>query len=291
MTDRGLPRRPMTPMHPPVDGLDEVRREAGRRRRRRAVLSAAGGATVAAAAAVALVLTSQGSGFATLTPVPPAHHLSPAPTVNVHPPRQRLSPHAHEPGGSRGTDGSAPVAAAHRKPAGTDSGLSLASPSQARADSARTTSAPMLTRRQTRYDGDPRLCSGSEQGDGSGLSSSVGWCLTALTQRTSNGVRLTVDLCRDSTGPGTLTFAGSREVDLAVVRNGKVVWNWAHAHPGRADRHQLSSPANGCWDWSLVWSGQTNDSTAAPRGGLTFVATSTSDDMQGKPSESTTFQY
>ena len=50
MSDIRLPYRPMVELPPPVDGLEQVRGEAGRRRRRRAGVAAAGLTTAAGVA-------------------------------------------------------------------------------------------------------------------------------------------------------------------------------------------------------------------------------------------------
>jgi len=124
-----------------------------------------------------------------------------------------------------------------------------------------------------------RVCGGGTSSDDSGVHNGVGWCPRATAARESGGVRLTFQVCRDSTAGGRLTFASSREVDLVLRHDGHVVWRWAKVRPGHPDSHVLTTPANGCWNWTLVWPGTTSTGHSAPRGNYTLTGASTSQEV------------
>ena len=290
-----LPRRPYVEQMPPPDGLQTVRGEATRRRRRRLVGVTAGSAVTAAAAVVAILVVGANGGTDVLRPLPPAvsngeGSSSPAPATSAAPaasePTRALSGGAadvHQSGrvddnGVSGNDAAAPLAPA------------VPSESTGADPAAATGTEPTLQRTRTTHQ-ETRLCGGSTSNDDDTVNNGIGWCLTPLVTQVNAGQRLTVEVCRDSTAGGSLNFASTREVDLVVSANGNTIWNWAHAHPGHAAPHTLSAGANGCWDWSVVWSGQTNDGGSAPHGTLTFTAVTTAQEMRGNPSESTTFDY
>ena len=294
MSDIRLPQRPMVELLPPVDGLDQVRGEAGRRRRRRAGFAAASVST-AAGIAVVMALSGGPGGLAVLKPAPPAGQgvVQPTPT-----PSEGHRSTVVGPAKASGLDGGRPVPG-HKTGRAPSGGPVVAT---IRSDPNRTpppggqvsrAQQPQLQRWQSTYTDSPaRQCSGSTYGDGSDtLESSVGWCLDVMASPVSDGVQLHIRLCRDSTGGGTLKFEGAREVDLAVQQGGKTVWDWAAMHPGGARAHQLSEPANGCMNWSLVWPDLTTGGRSAGHGNFTFVGTSTADEMKGKPDESAAFAY
>jgi len=296
MSDIRLPQRPTVELSPPVDGLDQVRGEAGRRRRRRAGVVGAS-LTTAVGVAVVVALSGGPGGVAVLEPAPPAAPgvVQPTPTVtgaagvgsvarHRHVAVRPTSRIGHQPGhetrvarSDQGTDNTPPPPTVER------------SPSKGQVSR---TQQPTLSRWQSTYTGPTRQCSGSTYGGGDGqLQSAVGWCLDVAATPGADGVRLHIQLCRDATGGGTLSFAGTREVDLAVQQGGKTRWDWAALHPGGSDAHQLSEPANGCMNWSLVWPDVTEDGGTAGHGSFTFVGTSTAEEMKGKPDESVDFSY
>ena len=294
MSDIRLPERPMIELRPPVDGLDQVRHEAGRRRRRRAGMTAAG-LTTAAGVAVVVALSGATGGIDVLKPAPPAGHgfVQPTPTaterVAAGRAKARKVDAGHSLPGRTGGHAGRATSGGH----GVDKLPAPAASTPPPGNQASQVQEPTLSRWQSTYTDSPaRQCSGSTYGDGSGtLENSVGWCLDVMATPASDGVRLHVRLCRDSTGGGTLSFAGSREVDLAVKQGTRTIWDWADLHPGGAGAHQLSEPANGCWNWSLVWPGVTTGGQSAGHGTFTFVGTSTANEMKGKPDESVDFSY
>ena len=294
MSDIRLPQRPMVELVPPIDGLEQVRGEAGRRRRRRAGVAAAS-LTTAAGVAVVVALSGATGGVDTLKPAPPASGIvSPSPTATA-PRVVALNPvarhHRHAGGQTRisgHTAGRAPTTT--ERVAGTaPSGTGATPPPSGQAAG---TSGPTLSRWQSTYTGGPRECTGSTYSGPDGtFESAVGWCAAVTATTLSDGVQLEFQLCRDSTRGGTLTFPGTREVDLAVRQGSKTIWDWAKLHPGSAGTHQLSAGANGCWNWSVVWPDQTQTGASAGSGPFTFVGTSTANEMKGAPEYSTTFGY
>jgi hypothetical protein len=293
MTRTGLPRRPYVEMTPSPDGLLEVRAEAGRRRRRRLVAVSAGGAGIASAVAVVVVLAAGGGGVAVLRPEPAGPVLAPSPSVT-----SPLPSSLDEPDGGRERVGHAPATAPRVRPqrAGASVHAGPASPTPTRptrpaAAPSAAASAPVLSRTASSYDGPPRVCGGSSYGDTGGeVENGVGWCLTASARGTATGERLRVNLCRDSTAGGTLTFGSSREIDLVLSIEGRSVWSWSRTSPGHPHAHRLSASANDCWDWTLTWPGTTQAGSAAPRGTYTFTATSTADELKGR-TDVATFTY
>jgi len=285
----------MVELSPPVDGLDQVRGEAGRRRRRRAGVVGAS-LTTAAGVAVVVALSGGPGGLAVLKPAPPAAPggIQPTPTVTgaagVGRATQHHQAHAGRPPATRHTVGHGQVA---RSGDGTES---LPPPADAMPQSSGQVSRaqqPTLSRWQSTYPaGGVQQCSGSTYGgtDGS-FESAVGWCLTVLATPVSDGVQLLVQLCRDSTGGGTLSYSGSREVDLAVRQGNRTLWDWATLHPGGNEAHRMSVPANGCWNWSLDWPDVTTAGGSAGHGNFTFVGISTADEMKGGDSQSVAFSY
>lgn len=296
MSDIRLPQRPMVQLPAPVDGLDQVRGEASRRRRRK-LLAAAGGGAGALAVAAALALSTSGGGLAVLRPEPPAGPgvVQPTPTPSPSLPADLVVDpitRQHPRGGPSVHSGRHTAAAGSGRPAA--SATSAAAPTPvAGASAAYRVQQPTLSRWQSTFtDAPARQCSGSTySGPEDSFESSVGWCLEVTASPVSDGVQLHVRLCRDSTGGGTLTFAGSREVDLAVRQGSRTVWDWAALHPGGGGAHQLSEPANGCMNWSVVWPDITTDGAAAGHGSFTFVGTSTANEMKGKPDDSVDFSY
>jgi hypothetical protein len=300
MNGIGLPQGPYVGAPPPSDGLAQVRQEALRRRRRRLAGVVAGGTGAAVAAVVGFVLASGGGDLAVLRPAPPAGAPSPGPAPASHlrnAPDQKPQSPVHRrhnrrivAGGdstttrSSGTDGAGTGTAAR-----TGSGSAYAP--------GRDTPAITLQRYRSTNTSDalPKeatLCSESAYSDGnSNLHTEYGWCFTAVAKAAPAGERLTLQLCRDHTGGGTLSYPTSREVDLAVQRNGKTVWSWAPGHPGHPDRHTLTAPRDGCWNWSLVWPHVDTAGKTVRHGTYTLVATTAATELQAEPSSTARFSF
>jgi hypothetical protein len=296
----GLPRRPYSPEPLPPDGLHDVRREAHRRRRVRAIrVSAGGAATVAATAAIVVALTGATGGADVLRPLPPAvgHDRtttpSPAPALDRH--KSSLGPAAGSPTERAGIASAGSTARGGAVVLGDSPspGADNSAPGRAAA-AARPQPQPQLSRYRSTYvdpPGSARLCGNQTYGDAHGVENSFGWCLAALIDKTGSGERLTVQLCRDSTSGGRLSYTGSREVDLTVRQGSSVVWRWSRSHPGRPDAHTLSAPKNGCWNWSLVWPDINQHGASAGHGTFTFVARTTASELGAQPTQSLRFDY
>ena len=293
----GLPRRPYSSELPPPDGLQSVRHEAARRRRARTIRLTAGSAATAAAAAVVVAVTGATGGADTLQPLPPAVRPAPSPTVTA-----QLSPPAVPPpipsdqsGDSRSSTGPQPVVTATSGPNDTTiaPAQSVAEThSEAPVTQASRGDTPRMTRYRSTYQSPAgaRRCSGGSTRDDTGFHNGVGWCPSVSADSVSGGVRLTFQICRDATAGGSLTFAGSREVGLVLRRDGHAVWSWAKVAPGHPDSHALSTPANGCWNWTLVWPGTTSAGESAPRGSYSLTGASTAQEVS-PDSATTSFSY
>jgi hypothetical protein len=139
--------------------------------------------------------------------------------------------------------------------------------------------------------GTARVCGGSTSNESGDVGAGVGWCLTATARRVDGGVRLLVQACRDDTTGGTLSYQSAREVDLTVKRGGATVWDWGHDHPDRPGAHQLTAPADGCWNWAVDWPVVTQTGGPAGHGAFTFVATTTAGELSGFPPQAVSFSY
>jgi hypothetical protein len=292
MTDRGLLRRPVVPMAPPADGLEEVRREAGRRRRRRAVLSAAGGATVAAVAATAIVLAAEGNGIAVLKPRPMPPAAQPTPSVSAVPrPTPLVSRPANTPHSSPSRSLIAHHATTHHhngQPVLVPQTRSSSAPSS---QPSGPTSIRMHVYRSHGTMSGTQVCSGDVSNGQASVGNGLGWCRAISATKVAGGMRLRFTACRDDTRGGTLTYKSRREVDFAVRQNGKLIWDWAHYHPDSAGPHTRRAAANDCWNWELVWPDVKQTGDSAGRGQFVFVAKTTADELSGYPPMTSNFRY
>jgi hypothetical protein len=148
-----------------------------------------------------------------------------------------------------------------------------------------------LTRTRSSYTGSPRICRTGDSADKTSVYPGANWCPVVTAVAVDGGVRLSFQVCRDSTSGGSLNFGSSREVDFVVKSAGKTVWSWSHDHPGTSSQHTLSAPADGCWNWTLVWPGVDESGAGVVHGDYTVTATSTADELYGAPAETTTFRY
>lgn len=295
----GLPRRPYVPEPPPMDGLQEVRREASRRRRVRTVRVTAGGAaTAAAAAALVVALTGATGGADTLQPLPPAvgHDQSTAPAPST------VGGHIRQPAGS--------VATPRTPGAGTSSTGSTSHGGAAGSGEQAPPAAPAAPsgagpRSQPSQSGDIRLrvyrthgtmsgtqvCSGDFSSNQTSLGNGLGWCRAVSAVKVPGGVRLRLTACRDDTSGGTLSYSSRREVDFVVRQNGKSIWDWGQDHPDSPGAHTRRAAADDCWNWELVWPDVRQSGRSAGHGHFTFVATTTADELSGYPPATVRFRY
>lgn len=279
-----LPRRPYVELPPPPDGLVSARREASRRRTRRAIASVTGGVS-AVVLVVAGVLLTGGGGVAVLRPAPVA------PATRLPTPGSSVAPSAAA-GAHRGGAAVSSVRASGRSaspaPATASRSGVMATSSQAGHFSS---SAVQLTRQPGRNPDAPNVCRTGISSDNQTTHVGDDWCTAATAVAVAGGERLSYRLCRDSTTGGTLHFAGSREVELTVSRNGSTVWRYsAHVTDARSP-HTLTAAADDCWTWSLVWPGTTDSGAAAPRGRYALNATSTANELVGAPVTTATFDF
>lgn len=281
MTQTRLPRRPIGELPPPPGGLTEVRRAARLRRRRKSAIVAGGGSLVAVVVTV-VMLVGGGAGIDVLKTVQPA--VTPAPSPGVSPAiAAPAQPHTAR-----------QSSAAHKAVPGTGPVLPAAGASSSThslgADSTAAPRPQLVRTQRMSTTGGVTFCSeGATVDSNENIQESVGWCLAAVTRRVSGGEQLTVDLCRDGSSGGTLTFDTTREVDLTVQRAGRTVWDWARDHPAQRDPHQLSVSSHGCFDWTLVWPGISQNGVPTGHGTFTFIATSAAKELAAANPASTTF--
>jgi len=279
-----LPRRPYVELPPPPDGLASARRAGVRRRTRRTVAAFTGGVGAVAVVVVVILMLGGGRGVAMLrpAPAPPATQV-PAPGTS-HAPAVLAGHHGGpvSPGPGQQAVGSRPLTASSTAPSSSGSSSQHTSSRGAQV---------VLVRSQSRYTGYPRVCRNGPNANNESVQPGNDWCLDAATTHTDRGQRLSLELCRDSTSGGSLTFATTREVDFAVTSGGKTIWSWSHDHPGTSSQHTVSATADGCWVWSLVWPGITQTGAAVGHGSYTLVATTTAQELRMDGSAEVPFRY
>ena len=278
-----LPRRPYVELPPPPDGLGTARREASRRRTRRALV-AVGGAVTAGVVGALVVLVGGGKDLAVLRPAPVAPAIQPTPSAVPVPTPPPVAPHS--------------AATAHplrSSVAGGPSSAGGSAPSQQHGGGSTSQQSPSgqvtVTRTSGRNPEGPRVCRTGASGENAGVQPGDNWCTSAAAVAATGGERLSYTLCRDSTTGGTLHFAGSREVELRVVRNGAVVWRYSAHAAQTSTPHTLTAAADDCWTWSLVWPGRTDAGGVAPEARYTLQAISTADEFAGGQETAVTFDY
>jgi hypothetical protein len=136
----------------------------------------------------------------------------------------------------------------------------------------------------------PRVCGAQVYGDDDGFNSSSDWCLAPIVTTTSRGHDLTVQLCRDSTSSGQLTFARTREVELVVRAGSRTVWRWSTGQPDAAHRHTLDAGADGCWLWTAPWTDVDARGNRLPEGSYTLLVTASATEVTALGAKETSFQ-
>ena len=291
MTTTDLPRRPYVEQQPPLDGLQNVQTVARGRRRRRSLLVATGCSAVVAVSAV-VVLVSTSSGEDSLRPLPPASN--PTPSSSPAPVAEHTSSVR---AAGAGAAGGVTTAGRHHT-GGSDGVSSVTDPTDPRAagsaatDTSNAPAVKLHVFRSSPAGSGAQICAGDvSSGAGSLGGGGVGWCEFATAEKVAGGVQLTFSACRDDTTGGKLTYSTTREVDIAVKRGGRTIWDWAADHPGTQSAHSRQAAANSCWNWQLVWPDITQSGSSAGHGQFTFVGTPTAQELAGYPPETIPFRY
>lgn len=278
-----LPRRPFTELAPPPDGFSAVRASAVSRRRAKSAVTGAGALSVLGLV-LALVASSNArddslrvtnGGPDDSTSAAPQPTSSAVPSVSERPatPAPAGSPGAID--ASSGGAGSDPAAT---EPPGT-------APADYRT--------PEVTREYVSRASatGTTVCSGTANGSTDPtLYYTVSWCHSAAVSTAPGGHDLTQQICRDSSSDATLSFDGSRELDLLVQRaDGKVVWRWSVDHRDTSSAHTLAVEREHCWVWTVHWTDVDQRGAALPRGSYTLVVTTSASELASKPREQVDF--
>jgi hypothetical protein len=245
----------------PADRYDAIISTA-RRRRRRTVTVGAGGAAAAVLVSAALVLTSGGTnqslrietpaGSATATPVQSAEaeaHGAPPGTASA----------------QRGVDQPGPRAA-------TVPGPGPSARPQEGGDPGRQARSQPMTRS---YSGSAAttVCGGIVSQPNPTVPR---YCGSVEASRSRAGLldfALRGSLDAASSRSSTFTFDTAQEVDLTLVRAGRVVWRWSQGQRFAQARHALVVDPGKSWKWSTSWAPTDQNGRALPAGDYEVVGT------------------
>jgi hypothetical protein len=272
------------PLSPPPDGLAAVLGE-GRRRRRRRTAATSTAAVTSLAGVLALAVLTPGGEPDSLRPMPAVPGVLPTPVRTAAAPLPTAA--APRPGAPlpttlvpvRPTGGQAP-----RTPPPAPASPAAAPSPQPRAGGYRT---PDLART---YAGPPAkagLCGAAYSNDSS--TGQVGWCVIVTAERTSEGADLVVELCRDGTSAGRVSFDSDHEVDLAVLQDGRTLWQWSVGRTAGDDAHDLTAEPGGCWSWRAPWTGVDQRGEPLESGSYVLRGRSLADELVEVPPEDTGF--
>ena len=270
------------PLSPPPDGLSAVIGE-GRRRRRRRAAATSGAAVSALAGLLALAVLAPGGG---------TDALRPEPVVPAEQPTSTPSPSAPDPSGTPSVPPSpapatSPSPAATTSPDASPEAGSSAAPSPVPQPSAAGYRTPDLVRTYTGPPSSARLCGAAYSNEGSG--GQVGWCVVVTAERTNEGADLVVEVCRDGTTAGRLTYGTEHEVDLAVLEDGVTLWQWSVGRTPADDAHEQTAEPGGCWRWRAPWTGVDQRGESLDGGSYVLRGRSLADQLADVPPKDTTF--
>lgn len=272
-----LPRRPYQQLPPPAGGLESVVLGGRRLRRRRQALVLSG---VAGAAVLAITVAVAGAGAspATTDRLITGQTASPTPSVRV----------SGRPLTTPPPRGGAPSALTTASPASTGAASSTPEPGTATSALPEGNSYRTPPMRRTYEPADPwgaRICTPDEANG----STRAGWCLDGTVVRTSQGHDLGLSLCRDQTGPATLSFSEAQEVELVVRREGEEVWRWSAGRDTRGAGHALAVEAGACWHWTVAWTDVDSSGRELTGGSYSLTVVSLARELSGFPDETTPF--
>jgi hypothetical protein len=114
--------------------------------------------------------------------------------------------------------------------------------------------------------------------------------MRAIVSPTARGHDLAIEVCRDSTGDGTMTFSRRNEVDLVVSRGGTAVWRWSTDHPDERAVHTLAVEKNSCWVWTARWTDVDARGRALASGSYTLSVTAAARELSGFTEKTETFE-
>ena len=94
-------------------------------------------------------------------------------------------------------------------------------------------------------------------------------CLTSrASQQKSGSVVLTYTACQaqPSLAAATVTFPTAREVDFAIQKDGRTVWQWSTGQRFAVREHRVLIGTNQCVQWRTRWTGLLDDGTRVAPG-------------------------
>ena len=271
------------PLPPPPDGLSSAIGE-GRRRRRRRVAATSTAAVTALVGVLALTVLTSTGGTDALEPLPPAV-TEPDPTASPSEPAPPPSPTSTT-AGSPQLAASGPAATRSPSPAAAAPAATTA-PSPAPQPEPGGYRTPDLVRTYVGPPAQARLCGAAYSNDSS--TGQVGWCVAAGAERTAEGADLVVEVCRDGATAGLLTFGTDHEVDLAVLEDGRTLWQWTVGRTAADDEHVLSGEPGGCWTWRAPWTGVDQDGEELEAGTYLLRVRSLADELTEVDPQDTSF--
>jgi hypothetical protein len=287
-----LPERPSYGPPPPSAGALGAISTARHRRRRNRALTGGGLAAAVVAVAAAAVL---GGGTHALSEDRLEQVATPSPEASASTAPSPSSPAASSaPSGSTGGEpaasgepGSGPASPAPSSPGGSGA---TAAPQPTQQPGYRT---PDMTRTYGPARTAPAgaaVC-GTTTFDDDGQGRTSGWCFTTeVGEPTPSGRRLLLRICRDDTGPGSLTYGDGLETDLAVLSGQREVWRWSADRSFPEQEHALPAERRYCYTWSVDWTQVDGSGRRLPAGDYTLLATSRAHEVAGTPSHKESFR-
>lgn len=285
--------RQLLPGPPPPPGGAQGAIKLARRRQQRARVLAVAGLFAGAIGTAAVTLAAGGGqsvsqdrldqanlprqersvGTASAAPVP-----SMSPTPGSPPPAVRALPAPGQDGpASRNLPQTATSAVAETPASGTPS---------YRTPSYRT---PQMSRTESTGRPGPagaRVCGENRGSDSDGLDSRLNWCVELRAATLPSGRRLTLEICRDDTGPGRLSYQDALETDFAVLDDsGREVWRWSPDHPSEGPEHTLEVAAGDCVTWTVDWTLVNAEGQPLRPGSYDLVSTTFAAELQSLPND------
>lgn len=288
----GPDRRPFAGPPPPGGGAELAMRVARHRRHRTRAL-AAGGALASAAAVVALAVV--GGSTQSLSNDRLDQATTPAPAQDV---SARPSP---SPAGPASPEVAPTTAVATRPPGPSAVPVGSAPPAPIPADARddrdgaadATYRTPPMSRTTSTDRAEPagtQFCSTYQADDSTRLGSRVNWCVQLRVEPAGGAQRLALDVCRDDTGPGELTYRDAFETDFAILdRDEREVWRWSAGRSGDGPGQALDVAAGSCVTWSVDWTGVDRRGQRLPAGQYTAVSTTFAQELAEVPNDRRTF--
>jgi hypothetical protein len=131
------------------------------------------------------------------------------------------------------------------------------------------------------------LCN-TANSDDNGVRSRPNWCVTLSAEERASGHQLSLRICRDDSGPGTLTYSDALETDFAVLTDaGQEVWRWSADHSDEGPEHVLDVGTGQCLTWTTEWADVDRNGDALPPGTYTLVSTTFARELQRLPEDRT----